>query len=170
MKTTLEKCGTRAAGKARPSTWLQGWREIGGVRIFFRSRWEFNYALHLDILRTSGYIIKWEHEPETFWFEKIRRGCRSYLPDFRVTLKDGSLEYHEVKGWMDARSKTKIKRMAKYHPAIVLRVIDASWFRVNGGKLSGIIPEWESIGRPKRLEKKNAKAPSLKSSPPDLLA
>ncbi len=96
------------------------------------------------MLRKNASLTKWEHEKETFWFEKIRRGCRSYLPDFRITHMDGKVEYHEVKGWMDARSKTKIKRMAKYYPHIKLRVIDGSWFKQNARNLKGMIPEWES--------------------------
>ena len=63
--------------------------------------------------KDQGEILKWEYEPETFWFEKIKRGVRTYTPDFKVTEKDGSIIFHEVKGYMDARSKTKLKRMKK---------------------------------------------------------
>ena len=87
-----------------------GWREIGGIRKYYRSRWEANYARYLEFLKVNGEIEKWEHEPETFWFEGIKRGVMSYLPDFRVTEKNGDIVFHEVKGWMDARSITKIKR------------------------------------------------------------
>ena len=44
----------------------------------------------LEWLKKNKQIKKWEHEPETFWFEGIMRGCRSYLPDFRVT------EHHTI--------------------------------------------------------------------------
>lgn len=68
-------------------------------------------------------ISSWEYEPDTFWFEKIKRGVRSYTPDFKIVHKDGTVEYHEVKGWMDKKSQTKIKRMAIYHPEIKLVVL-----------------------------------------------
>jgi hypothetical protein len=123
--------------------WKADWRTIGGQRAYFRSRWEANYARYLEWLKSIGNIAKWEHEPETFWFDKVRRGCVSYLPDFRVTNPDGSTEYHEVKGWMDARSKTKIKRMAKYHPKTKLVVIDAKAYRKLAKQISASIDGWE---------------------------
>jgi hypothetical protein len=101
-----------------------GHYDINGKDIYFRSLWEANYALYLDFLIKNGEIKKWEFEPDTFWFEKIKRGVRSYLPDFKVYRNDDSFEYHEVKGWMDKKSITKIKRMAKYYPKIKLIVVD----------------------------------------------
>lgn len=145
MKTRLMRYGTLV--RPRPhSSWKAGWREIGGQRIYARSRWEANYARYLEWLRANGSIAKWEHEPETFWFEGIKRGTCSYLPDFRVTESNGSVAYHEVKGWFDARSKTKLKRMAKYHPTVALRLIAAPWFKANERKLAGLIPNWERKG------------------------
>ena len=29
-------------------TWKQGWAEISDKRCYFRSRWEYRYALYLD--------------------------------------------------------------------------------------------------------------------------
>ena len=60
--------------KKPSASWKAGWREIGGQRIYARSRWEANYARYLEWLRANGSIAKWEHEPETFWFEGIKRG------------------------------------------------------------------------------------------------
>ena len=144
MKTRFARYGTTAPNVKRGS-WKSAWREIGGRRIYARSRWEANYARYLEWLKANGQIKEWEHEPETFWFVGIRRGCCSYLPDFRVTENNGTVGFHEVKGWFDARSKTKIKRMAKYHPTVSLRIIAAPWFKENGRKLSGIIPNWENM-------------------------
>lgn len=135
----------RTSKQPSPSaaSWKCGWRTIGGVRLYARSRWEANYARHLEFLREHGAIRSWEHEPQTFWFEKIKRGCCSYLPDFRVVENSGEVVFHEVKGWMDARSVTKLKRMAKYHPTVKLRVIRADWFRTNNRKMAALIPDWE---------------------------
>lgn len=125
-------------------TWKAGWREIGGKRKYFRSRWEANYARYLEFLKVQKQITEWEHEAEVFWFEGIKRGCVSFLPDFRITELNGSLSYHEVKGWMDDRSKTKIRRMSIYHPTVVLRIIDAKWFKENNKTLTSIIYGWET--------------------------
>lgn len=107
------------------------WRTIGGKRIYFRSQWEMNYARYLEFLKQKGLIIEWEHEPHTFWFEEIKRGVRSYMPDFKVYDPDGSHYWVEVKGWMDPKSVTKIKRLKKYYPNERLEVVGKKWFADN---------------------------------------
>jgi hypothetical protein len=148
-EVTLNQLKGRAAAgglaRARPeTTWKAGWREVGGKRIYFRSRWEANYGCYLEWLKSTGHIAAWEHEPDVFWFEKIKRGCRSYLPDFKVTENGGAVAYHEVKGWMDDRSKTKIKRMRIYHPKVLLIVIDSKQYEEIRRKVSSLVPGWES--------------------------
>lgn len=125
------------------TTWKSGWREIGGVRKFYRSKWEANYAHYLQWQKAHGFIVDWKHEPTTFWFDGIKRGCVSYLPDFWVKDSDGSEAYHEVKGWMDARSKTKIKRMAIYHPTVNLVVVNGKRYHALAKSVSGIVDGWE---------------------------
>jgi hypothetical protein len=102
----------------------RGYYNINGTEMYFRSKWEANYALFLDFLVDHKEIIKWEFEPVTFVFEKIQFGTRSYTPDFKVFNKDGSVEYHEIKGYMDSKSKTKLKRMKRYYPKISIKLID----------------------------------------------
>lgn len=138
---TKEKNGTLYPAR-RKASWKQQWAEVGGVRNFYRSQWELNYAHYLEWLKQKGQILKWEHEPETFWFEGVKRGTCSYLPDFRVTESDGSIVYHEVKGWMDDRSKTKIKRMAIYHPGVKLIVIDAKAYKSLARKAAYLVDGW----------------------------
>lgn len=133
------------------STSVKGWRVIGKQRIFARSRWEANYGRYLEMLRANGDIISWEHEPETFWFTRIKRGCRSYKPDFRVTIKSKSpdlissteVEYHEVKGWMYPRAKTALKRMGIYHPTVRVILIDQHRYKALAKTCKNIIPGWE---------------------------
>ena len=124
------------------STYRAGWHIVSGRRIYFRSGWEVNYAHYLQWLKDKVQITEWEFEPHTFWFEGIRRGTVSYLPDFRVTTLAGTQEYHEVKGRMDARSATKIRRMARYHPAVKLLVIDAVMYRAMAAQLGRLVPGW----------------------------
>lgn len=141
MKTKIAK-GTLVNPRPQAS-WKAGWREVGDKRCYFRSAWEANYARYLQFLLEKKQIADWKHEPETFWFEKIKRGCRSYLPDFRVIETNGSVVYHEVKGWMDDRSKTKIKRMGIYFPQIKLLVIDSKSYKEIEKKISAFIKDWE---------------------------
>lgn len=120
----------------------KGWVELGERRFFAKSRWEANYGHYLEWLRVNNHIKDWKYEAETFWFEGIKRGVMSYLPDFKVTLNDGRVVFHEVKGWMDSKSKTKLKRMKKYHPNVLLLVVDQGWFKRNSRTMS-FIPGWK---------------------------
>lgn len=117
----------------------RGEYECSKGSIYFRSKWEANYALYLDFLMTHGEIGDWQYEPERFIFEEIKFGCRSYLPDFKVLNPNGSIEFHEVKGYMDGRSKTKLKRMAKYYPGVDLKVISGIEYRAILKQLKGIV-------------------------------
>lgn len=120
-----------------------GWKEIGEQKCYFRSKAEYRYALYLQWLEEQGEIVRWEHEPETFYFEKIKRGTRSYLPDFLIFSTPNDFHYVEVKGWMDPKSATKLKRMAKYYPDIEVRVIDTDWFKKNTPLLKGLLKGWD---------------------------
>jgi len=102
----------------------RGYYDINGKNMFFRSKWEANYALYLDFLVKQKQIQKWEYEKDTFVFEKIKFGTRSYKPDFKIYNDIRLIEYHEVKGYMTARSKTQLKRMKKYYPDIKVVLID----------------------------------------------
>lgn len=110
---------------------------------YFRSRWEANWARYLNWLQQVGEIRGWEYEPHEFEFAGVKRGNRFYLPDFRVVNKDGSVEYHEVKGYMDSRSQTKLKRMAKYHPDVKVVLIDEAAYRNIAHELADRLPGWE---------------------------
>jgi len=107
----------------------QEWVTIDDKKYFFRSHWEAKYAKHLAFLKKIKDIQDWEHEPHTFWFEGIKRGVVSYLPDFKVIKNDGTHYWVEVKGYMDKKSATKLKRMKKYFPKEEIKLIDKTWFQ-----------------------------------------
>lgn len=130
--------------KREKASWKSGWREINGVKYYFRSRWEANYAHYLESCRVSGVIKKWEHEPHLFVFEAVDTKYKTYLPDFRVTMTDNSVEYHEVKGWFDERSRTKIEYMGLYFPEVCLKVFSGDWFSKKTPKLEKLVPNWEN--------------------------
>lgn len=123
--------------------WKSAWRTIGEKTKFFRSRWEANYARYLELRKQNGEIKDWLHEPETFWFKDILRGTRSYLPDFKIIQNDDTHYWVEVKGQMDARSKTKLKRFKKYYPEERLELVDGKWFKEHFETISPLIPDWE---------------------------
>lgn len=106
---------------------------------FFRSKWEANYSLYLDFLIKNGDIKNWEYEADNFFFDKIKLGTRSYRPDFKVFNKNGSFEYHEIKGYMTSKSKTQLKRMKKYFPQIKLVLIEKAFYVDMMKKMKGLI-------------------------------
>lgn len=119
------------------------WLNLGGRRFYARSKWEANYARYLEFQKQNEIIKEWYYEPETFWFGDIKRGVRSYLPDFKVCPSPGVHYWVEVKGYLDAKSATKLKRMAKYYPNEMVVVVDGKWFANNNSKLKGLIKGWE---------------------------
>lgn len=119
------------------------YRIIGGKKHFFKSAWEANVARILQKMKEQGTIKEWFYEDKIFWFLNIKRGVRSYVPDFRI-YTDDSDEFWEVKGYWDARSKTKIKRMAKYYPDVNIRIVDAKAYKQLTQDWKPIIgSEWE---------------------------
>lgn len=112
--------------------------------LFFRSSWEANYARYLNLLKSKNLIYKWEFEADTFWFENIKRGTRSYLPDFKVWETENSEPYYiEVKGWMDSKSSTKLKRMKKYYPHIRVDLVDKKTYLHIKTKIAPLLKHWE---------------------------
>ena len=95
---------------------------------FFRSSWEANYALYLDFLIKQKVVKNWEYEAQSFFFEKIKSGTKKYIPDFKVTMINGSVEFHEVKGYQVQKDRTKWRRMAKYFPEVKLVIIDTKFY------------------------------------------
>ncbi|MBW2178796.1 MAG: hypothetical protein JRG81_00245 [Deltaproteobacteria bacterium] len=122
---------------------------------YFRSAWEANIARYLNFLLTIDEIKSWEYEPDTFWFEKIKRGVRSYTPDFKINNE----YYIEVKGYMDDKSKTKLKRMAKYYPNIKIEILDENRYKKINKDFKYIIPFWEHGKKSKKSGKNRQKSP-----------
>lgn len=77
------------------------------IDINVRSNWEANFIRILN-----AYKIKYEFEPTVFAFP-IKRGVKGYTPDFYLPLTN---EWIEIKGYLDPKSKTKIKRFKRYYP------------------------------------------------------
>lgn len=131
-------------------------RPVGVRGIKFRSKAEANYGAYLEWLLSKGQISAWEYEPHTFWFtpdsmgaqaqglDGVRRGVTSYKPDFGVMNIPGRImhEWHEVKGFMDTRSRVALERMARYYPGQRVVVIDGPAMKALRRQVAGIVPGW----------------------------
>lgn len=142
--TKLERYGT--AGPIIPlenkpkGRWNGGTREDLGI--YVRSSWEANYCRYLNFLQAQGNVASWQYESEVFRFEGVKRGPYTYTPDFKVVYPDGLIEYHEVKGWMDSRSRNKLARMAKFHPGVIIRVVAKAEYQAIA-QWAALIAGWE---------------------------
>lgn len=114
---------------------------------YFRSSWEANYARYLNWLIKQHQIKCWEYESVTFEFKSIKKGTRFFTPDFKVTLLNDKVEYHEVKGWNHPKGNTALKRMAKYYPDIPIVLIDAKVYKSLAKQIHQLIPNWELNGK-----------------------
>lgn len=111
---------------------------------YFRSAWEANVARYLNFLCTHGKIHHWEYEVDEFEFPVKRGAGKFYKPDFKVWLTEDRFEYWEVKGHMDTKSATKLKRMQRYYPQYRVVIIDEHRYRSEICPIRALLPGWES--------------------------
>lgn len=110
---TLERlrAGMRAAGLLSKTESTQQ-KPASRPYAPYRSKWEQQYAEHLELRRMAGQIRAWDYEP---W--RILIGVDAwYTPDFRLLMPDGSIHWHEVKGYRREAAIVRIKAAALAHP------------------------------------------------------
>ena len=98
------------------------------------NRLEQRYADHLHTLQLAGEI-------HSFTFERhnLKLADKTYYkPDFEVMLPDGTIEFHEVKGFMMDDANVKIKVAAAQFPQYVFRLVQ--WDRKTGWKITPYPP------------------------------
>jgi hypothetical protein len=83
-------------------------RKIAGVM----NGLERAYGDLLNVRKAAGQVAEWWYEAVTL---KLAPDCR-YNPDFLVMLPDGSLEFHETKGFQREDSIVKLKAAAEKFP------------------------------------------------------
>lgn len=103
-QSVLESDNKTTKGNAYRHT-KSGYRKDLGMNL--RSNWEANFSRILN-----AYEILFEFEPKVFTFP-IKRGTKGYTPDFYFTKSD---EWVEIKGYLDDKSKLKLKRFKRYYP------------------------------------------------------
>ncbi len=98
-----------------------------GQTWMFKSTWEHLYAQWLD---KGGF--RWSYEPRSF--DLSERRC--YTPDFSVVV-DGSVEYHEVKGWLNEKAEDRMREFVSMYPSETLVLVGPS----DMARL-GLVEEW----------------------------
>jgi len=105
-----------------------------GVRPYhpYRNKWEHDYAKRLDYERAIGLITEWSYESERL---TIGEGA-TFLPDFPVTLADGTREMREVKGYRREAAMVRIRVAAKQYPHlrfVLVTRVNGEWIRTTIG-------------------------------------
>lgn len=73
---------------------------------------ESKYAAHLEARKLAGEVAEWHYEAVKF---KLADKTH-YTPDFMVMLSDGTIEFHEAKGFWREDARIKIKVAARMYP------------------------------------------------------
>lgn len=76
--------------------------------LFFRSQWEANFCRILKYEKIDFF-----YEPKVFYFEGVKRGTMSYLPDIYLPELD---IYIEIKGQLTSQGRVAVNRFKKYFP------------------------------------------------------
>lgn len=93
------------------------------------SNYEYDYALYLDWLYNQHKITGWLRNITPFYFSReidthTKAGTQSYcIPDFLIFNLDGTYQIHEVKGWMNERSKAVHEQFLRDYPNLNYKVI-----------------------------------------------
>ena len=93
---------------------------IGEKTFSVDSDLEDRYAGFLEMLKRGGAIRDWFRPAGTFTFAGAVKGATVYTPDFRVIEKDGTVVYHELKGYIQSSDITKFRRLQEFYPGIVV--------------------------------------------------
>lgn len=91
----------------------------------YHSKWEQQYAAHLDLLKTIHLVAEWHYEPDTL----VCAGGTKYTPDFRVHMAAGPVEYHEVKGYFRSRDRVRVReaRAVSPYPIVLVSRAKGAW-------------------------------------------
>lgn len=88
----------------------------------YDSKAEANYAQELDLRLKAKDILLWEPQV-TIKLEIEGKLVCSYRADFKVTLKNGIIQYVDVKGMSLPIFKLKMKLLKILHPEINLLIV-----------------------------------------------
>ena len=109
---------------------------VDGRTIHFKSKLEYGWANHLELLKRERYIRDWSYETHTFRFDNI--GLDKWKVDFVIRNLDDSFEYHECKGFLKKRDIDKLKLLFKERPETKLTYIFAYNPKIHPNKMDWI--------------------------------
>jgi hypothetical protein len=106
------------------------------------NRTEAAYSNYLSMMKSLGVIIDFWWDVMSLWMAD----STFYKPDFLVMRAEGTLEIHEVKGFMEDDAWVKLKVMAETYPFPIFVV------KKNPGKKGEWT--WKQVGLPSKAEAK----------------
>lgn len=106
------------------SEWVKAGKEVARGNVRHEpgrmNKLETDYSRHLDSRKQRGEIFG-------YFFEsfKLRLADKTwYTPDFLVILADGTLEFHETKGFRRDDAMVKIKVAAEQYPVFAFLLVE----------------------------------------------
>lgn len=96
---------------------------LDGKPIRFRSKLEYRWANHLEMLKRAGEIKDWRFEQTTFVFDNT--GVEKWIVDFDVLNNDDTFEYFECKGMLQKRDIDKLKCLNAERPEVQVTYVFA---------------------------------------------
>ena len=104
---------------------------IGVEESPYKSKWEEQFAAHLEWQRRANMILAWEYEAVRL---RLADGAW-YKPDFLVRHTSGQLELIEVKGhWREAarvRWKVAHEKFSRYFRMSVWSKVGGQWVNIS---------------------------------------
>lgn len=85
---------------------------VRDAKPIYKSKLEAAYANYLHALLLAGDIVQYRYEPIRFNLAPNT----TLTPDFQIKLKDGTIEFHETKGWVREDAIAKLKICARLYP------------------------------------------------------
>lgn len=114
---------SRSGGVLRRRGWGSAVRTPYKGRVY-ASKAEARYARYLDTLQKAGEVRRWEAQVRLTLKVNGKKVC-DMVPDFAVWLRNGDMEYREVKGHPTPTWRLKLKLFTALHPNAVYRVVSA---------------------------------------------
>ncbi len=121
--------------------------------IYFPCRMEANLFRFYRWLKARRLINDFVYQPPEFDFSAVyKHGTNRYRPDFWIerfgnhadnTNPALPVTYIEAKGYLDPKSKTKLKRMAKLYPLVKVEIIGWPEYQQIEREYAALIPGWE---------------------------
>lgn len=119
-KAHSERGKSQLARQASASKYRNTATEYNGKT--YHSMAEAEYAGTLDQLKRAGEVREWTRQVK-YPLKVGGTFIANYIADFHVTLADGTVEVHEVKGAMTEVARMKLALFEGCYPDILLKVI-----------------------------------------------